>query len=971
MTRRLIESWLPIAALSEESLRERRSMTALPPTNYLHVWWARRPLIASRAAILASLLPEDTDHKKFVHVLGIHGDPVSTKKRIDAAKRTGENLGPNVYGYPRAFTYSPSIVEKNWIKDELKRVGLNDPIVLDPTAGGGSIPFEATRLGLDIQANDINPVAALILRQTIYVPLKQGESVLKRFLELSEKFIKQAKPHYEGVFPKEPNPNNTVDAYLWARTITCPYCTYLVPLSPNWRLAPNGIGVKLIPDRDKGKCGFEIVFNLNDQSQGTVKGGDATCPYPECGRVIDGKDVKKLAQEGGMGEQLFCVVYKELEETFTKTGKLKKKWVRKYRSPRKEDNNTDFVKQRLEEKLPEWEAWDIIPTEKFPDDSNDSRPIQYGMPLWRDLFSPRQLLCHGNSVEVFRAILKEEEHEGNLDDITKAALVYLSFSIDKLIDYSSYLSVWHSNREVTAHTFTQHAFPFKWSFCEMSPLITGNGYEWVIKQTGKCIKELLKLVQNEITGPQGKLFPEENPAASMNVTCSVNVTCRSADDLSHLKTGSIDLVVMDPPYYDNVMYAELSDYFYVWLKRTAGYVIPEYFRRLLTDKDNEAVANPARFSGQKNSKALAGKQYQESMTRIFKECHRVLKEDGILTLMFTHKATGAWDALTKGLFEEDFTITASWPINTEPEGSMHIKDKAAANSTILLVCRPREESLEGKLNYWEDVEPLVQKAVRVKVVEFQKAGINGVDLYLACFGPALEEFAKHWPLQRGNPKENPARRQRQQTLLEDEFDPYGVTPEDALEAARKEVKQWRMEQLLRTKRETELDPLTEWFVLAWDSFKSPQFPYDEALRLARVVGIDLDTEIVGRIAEKKTSNLIIWDSVKRAAKGALGPSDGSRSILDALHHAANRARNMNLESARELLEESGVSKQPDFEASLLAVLEVLPVSSTFTKIEDSAGPVADAASDFDVLEHLRRLAFSEKVPEPEQLSLWK
>ena len=146
---------------------------------------------------------------------------------------------------------------------------------------------------------------------------------------------------------------------------------------------------------------------------------------------------------------------------------------------------------------------------------------------------------------------------------------------------------------------------------------------------------------------------------------------------------------MDPPYGANVMYAELSDFFYVWLKRTAGYIFPELFRRHLTDKENEAVANIARFKGQKGAKALAGREYEERMASIFAECRRTLKPDGIMTVMFIHKEMEAWDALTKGLMDAGFVITASWPINTEAEGSLHIKDKAAANSTIFLVCRPR------------------------------------------------------------------------------------------------------------------------------------------------------------------------------------------------------------------------------------------------------------------------------------------
>ncbi|MBI2570144.1 MAG: hypothetical protein HYV63_24340 [Candidatus Schekmanbacteria bacterium] len=198
-----------------------------------------------------------------------------------------------------------------------------------------------------------------------------------------------------------------------------------------------------------------------------------------------------------------------------------------------------------------------------------------------------------------------------------------------------------------------------------------------------------------------------------------------------------------------------------------------------------------------------------------------------------------------------------------------------------------------------------------------------------------------------------------------------MTPEDALDAARREVKQRRMEQLLQTTRRTELDGMTEWFVLAWNAFRAPELPYDEALRLARVVGVDLDREIIGRMAEKRASGVVLRESKKRAAKGALGAPDGSRGMIDALHHAAQRIHTAGLQAGRELLERSGVDKNPAFPIALAAILEVLPVSSTFTRIPNEKGPIADAASDFDALEHLRRLAYAERVRKPRQLALWE
>ena len=979
-TSRLIEHWLPIAALGEESVRERRSMTALPPTYYLHVWWARRPLVASRAAVLGSLLPADADQEQFKRVLGIHGDPVKTRARIDAAKRTGEDLGLDPYGYERAFKYAPTASEKAWVKTEAAKLGLTSPSVLDPTAGGGSIPFESVRLGLPTYGNDLNPVAVLIQRGTYEWPVRFGEKVRKRFAEIAKCFAERAGPNFVGVFPAEPE-GTQVLGYLWARTVTCPHCEGLVPLSPNWKLADDGRGVRVKPDAATRRCSFEIVAKAKDQSEATVARGDGLCPFPDCGRPIDGAQIKAEAQAGHMGEQLYAIVYKRRVQKTSKTGRKSEGWERGYRAPSTEDEVSALIAQRLAEKMPLWEANDDIPSERVPPTINDDRPIQYGMPLWRDLFSPRQLLGHVTAVEIYRELLEEERAAGRLDDLTQAAFGYLALSIDKLRDYNSRMSVWHSARGVMTNTFSTHDFSLKWSYAEMAPAVTGGGLDWVLGQTEKCIGELVALVYPaDSPAKRGRKASELDQrmggglfvagSAPANGAQTIELSCRSGDALDHIVDASIDCVVMDPPYYDNVMYAELSDFFYVWLKRTAGRVYPELFRRQLTDKDSEAVANPARYRGEKGAKVLAGRDYQQRMAAIFAECRRVLKPDGIMTLMFTHKATGAWDALTKGLMEAGFTITASWPINTEAEGSLHIKDKAAANSTIFLVCRPRPPKSADDNLYWEDVEPTLAAEVRRRVADFQKAGIRGVDLYLASFGPALEEFSKHWPLRRGRPRPQPeqTRRNRQAALFREQSDPYEATPEDALEAARREVKDWRLKQLVQQNTRAELDPLTAWFVLAWDSFGAPEFPYDEALMLARAVGVDLERDIVGKLAEKKQNNLHLLDSAARVAKSRAGSADGSSSMLDALHHAAQRARMHGASAALELVQHNGLDSEPKFLLALEALLEVLPVPPG---LRGEAGEAEGHAGDFDALEKLRRLAFADQIGQPEQLRIFE
>ena len=364
---------------------------------------------------------------------------------------------------------------------------------------------------------------------------------------------------------------------------------------------------------------------------------------------------------------------------------------------------------------------------------------------------------------------------------SKAAFAYLALSLDKLRDYNSRMTRWHVNREVMVNTFDRHDFSFKWSYAEMAPLIAGLGYDWAIEQTAKCIEELIELTRPDLVG-NGKRNGGAGQhrldlAASNFVPPKIEITCKSADALDHLDDGTVDAVIIDPPYYANVMYAELSDFFYVWLKRTAGYVYPELFRRPLTDKENEAVANVAKFKGSKGGKDLAERDYQERMAAIFAECRRVLKPNGIMTVMFTHKDTAAWDALTKGMMEAGFVITASWPINTEAEGSLHIKDKAAANSHDLprLPAARAARGTNGDGVFWEDVEPEVAKAVRAPHRRASRPPASRASTSTS------RASARRWRSSpatgrsgaaRRGPLPQARKRRKQNELFEDDYDPY-------------------------------------------------------------------------------------------------------------------------------------------------------------------------------------------------------
>ncbi|HOF40836.1 MAG TPA: DNA methyltransferase, partial [Candidatus Hydrogenedentes bacterium] len=406
-------------------------------------------------------------------------------------------------------------------------------------------------------------------------------------------------------------------------------------------------------------------------------------------------EIKAQAQSGQMAEQLYAVVYKEAQITgYTKAGNPKVKKVRGFRAPRPEDDVREQVQAALDAKLPEWQAKNIIPDEEVIDGNKTNEPIRYGMRFWRDMFSPRQLYGHCTSVEVFHELVEELGGPANLSELDKAALTYLAIAMDKVLNYNANMVRWHANREVVAGVFDRHDFAFKWSFAEMAPTITGVGYDWAIRQTGKSLEELIELCGGPSAPSEPDLFnleshgmgADSDQAPSTLDPSTIVITNGSGDSLAHVLDQTVDAVVMDPPYYDNVMYAELADFFYVWLKRTVGLFYPEQFSSYLTDKDREAVANTAKFKdftqvkGTGGAKKRASRDYQERMQAIFAECRRVLKPDGVMVLMFTHKATGAWDALARGLLDAGFMITASWPINTEAEGSLHIKDKNAARA---------------------------------------------------------------------------------------------------------------------------------------------------------------------------------------------------------------------------------------------------------------------------------------------------
>ena len=954
-SRRLIEDWLPINEISIESIRERAGAVPNPAPHQLHLWWARRPLAASRAAIAASLLAGPAASPEFYGILGTHTGIVDEQRNIDEAKIQGVRIQQG-FSKPRAFNHNLSKTECEWLNQNLVT---ENPVVLDITAGGGSIPFEASRLGFRTIANELNPVAGLILRATCEWPQKHGWKLLEDFQDIKEQFLERVRELTADLYPEEPQPKGKTgdpqnaglptkrdaQTYIFARTVRCLSCEGIIPLSPNWRLDSKGTGIRVVPDTPSGTCSFEIVTRTPDQSSGTVSRAKATCPYPNCGATTPAGYISQEAQGGRLGHQLYCIIYRDTWQTKTKSGRPSKrpKTSRGFRVPKEGDDNIAEIYTRLAGVAERWERENILPTEEVPH-GDDLRPHHYGMPRWRDMFSPRQLLAHGFCVQAFHALVDEDLDANKLDECRKAAWGYLAIAIDKVITYNSTLTYWHSGGNTVAQTFVSHDFGMKWSYSEMAISIEGLGLEWAVSNIEDCLNKLIQMTGHQQEEPSnGKLM---NLSQEQTFTAPPSqVTIGPAQD-TDLPSASVDAIIFDPPYHNNVNYAELSDFFYVWLKRTAGYVLGDsMLTPHLTDKVNEAIASPARFREQaqgpgKSASALATRDYENKMAEIFRECRRVIKPDGIMTVMFTHKSTDAWDALTVALIESGFGITRTWPVRTEAESSIHIRNRAAARSTILLVCRPRTDNPTPEP--WHIVESRIAQAVRADIPTLQDYGLSPVDQYLAAFGPALQVISEHWGTERA--VANPDRPN----------DEFAVTPTDALQVARREVLNHRTREISQSWAESGGDLATRFYILAQDGGGAATIPFDEANLFARAIGLNLSSNEASRILIAKGDKVTMKSARDRLAENIISPQRPAQTALDQVHTAIAITDRHDSAAALEWLNMQHHNPQgPEFRGTMEALIRVTkpghedlrPATNLWRLLYEDAPPVQMALLD--------------------------
>nr|WSU74870.1 DUF1156 domain-containing protein [Streptomyces anulatus] len=911
----LAENWLPVAALSIESRREAAPIPGqFPKLKTLHQWWARRPIVASAATVLAGILPAWSDELAkrhptisglqnerayrdwFNRLIGIWGDPVLAKRTSEAAKAAGVKLRDNPYTYRPAFKNSVGEQEIRELHDVLIGTWGRLPAVADVTAGGGSIPWTALRLGLPTYANDLNSVAVSILNASLTIPAKHGTALTPVLREWGQRIVDDATTRLQEYFPKAGR--ERVTNYLYAHAVACPRTGRIVPLMPDWwlRKAPKEAAVRMLTELGGVELQtpkFEVVHGVDidfEADKGLLAGGRAISPYDNL--VVDGDYIKAEAKAGRMTQVLYAVVVR------TSAG-------RTFRSPNDADLEAlQKADHLVAESIGTWEATGIVPATPIPELSNYDRGHRmYGINKWADFFSPRQLLTHAAFVQAFRKVAAEAKAE--LDEsLAKDILTELALMQGKALNYNARQASWNVNRQSTRAVFEKHNFAFKWTFVEFPG--PGELLPWCLNQLVDAYDEIARLLEE--TG---------SSAPGTSLDRQVKVTAGTAADIPSLLDGSIQHICMDPPYYANVMYSELSNFFYAWERETLGTVTPELFEQENTDLDNEAVTNDARFAAfGRRKKEIADLDYEAKMAAIFIECRRILSDDGVLTVMFTNKNARAWDALGSALIAAGFTVETSWPVATEPESSSHQANKNAAESTIMLVCRKRGRGDDDGKRYLEDVAPEVRAEARNASFRFAEDGIEGVDLMLATYGPALSVISRNWPVYSSVPDENGADR-----LLR---------PEEALNIAREEIVELRRRRLVG--EAVQVDSLTDFVLMAWDIFKAREADFDAARLLALAVGgLDIDYLTRAKVLKKKTGTVELLAPAERIRRGNEGDAPGVRPeaarfehLIDAIDTMLYIADVDGMQAAKRFVDQHGYTSDRAYIAAIQGLVNAIP-----------------------------------------------
>ncbi len=868
--RTLIEETFPVKEVSEESAREKNIRHGHIST--LHIWWARRPLASSRATAYAALIPASEDVKEL------------ERKRnfiVDLCK--WEN------------SLNPTYIEK--ARRDIKEALGYSPRVLDPFAGGGAIPLEALRLGCETYASDYNPVAVLILKTVLEYPQKFGSSGNKKWGDLAGEenpllegvkkwgkwVLEEARREIGRFYPADEDGSIPV-GYIWARTIPCqnPSCGAEIPLMRQfWLAKKSNKKVALYPYVEGREVKFKIVGDGYEKfpqgfnpSKGTVKRAIATCLV--CGSSVDANTTRRLFQGGKAGQRLIAAVLHH-----------PKKRGKGYRIATERDLEAykkaeEYLHEKVEKLREKW-GIEPVPDEPTPEGkgSGAERAFSvrnYGLNTWGDLFNSRQKLALISFVEKVRAAYKKMVEAGYEEEFAKAVTTYLALGIDELSRFNSMLNPWKTDAEAIVHVFGRQALPMLWDYNENNPL--GNhGGTWKNR-----LNEVISVLMNLLTHNK-----------------SINTFQASATELS-FPDNYFDAVFTDPPYYDNVPYSYLSDFFYVWLKRVGGDLYPELFSTPLTPKSKEIVAYTHKDGGFE-----AGKKYFEDMLKkSFQEIHRVLKPNGIAIIVYAHKSTSGWETLINSLLDTSLVITASLPIHTEQKSRLRARESATLASSIYIVARKMKRQPTG---WYNEVREEIKKHLHEKLERLWKEGISGADFFISAIGSAIEVFGKYEKIM--------------------DYEGNIIKADKLLEYIRQIVTDYAVKQILHNGIAGELSPLSRFYLLYRWSYQNAKIHFDEARKLAQSVGVDLEKEWNRGFIVKQKEYIYLLGPHERT----LEELEDAKELVDVLHKVLLLWEKGKREEMMEVLKDAGMLKDSFFRFAQ-AVSECLPNESKEKKLLD-------------------------------------
>ena len=728
-TKKLIEVALPLEKINAESAREKSIRHGHPST--LHLWWARRPLAAARAVIWSSLVDDPSSHpEKFPT------EEDQSKERQRLFKILEELVVWENSNDERVLEAAKAEI--------LKSTGGNPPALLDPFAGGGAIPLEAQRLGLEAHAHDLNPVAVTINKAMIEIPPRfagkapvnpdaqvsamrngwNGAQGLAEDVRYYGEWLKQEAFQRIGhLYPKVKVPHEqgggeaTVIAWIWARTVKCPNpaCGCEMPLVHSFELSKkkgNTAWIEPLYDEDK-KLSFKVHREGKPKIEGTVSRKGAVCAC--CGSPVGYSYIRAESNAGRMSAILMAVVAE---------GRRSRIYV------------TADDEQRLTTKIDKPEEY---PCGELAKHFTGGSCVPYGLDEFHKLFTNRQL----TALTTFSELVSEAQAKAEADAVAagmkndhlplrnggdgakaygEAVGVYLAFAVDRAADAWSSLVGWRNTVEASRNTFARQALPMVWDYTEVNPFSSscGNWSDACIGWVEKAVKELNG---NQIG--EAKQFDAQSDCGLRNIMIST-----------------------DPPYYDNISYADLSDYFYVWLRQSLKDAYPELFSTMLVPKVEELIATPYRHDG--NVEKAKG-FFEDGMLSACKQMYRYAREDIPVTIYYAYKqsdtdastntsASSGWETMLSAIINAGFSITGTWPMRTERAGRMVSNGTNALASSIVLACRKRPENAPQTTR--RNLIATLRRELRPALKELQTSNIAPVDLAQSAIGPGMGVFSR-------------------------------------------------------------------------------------------------------------------------------------------------------------------------------------------------------------------------------------